>query len=951
MAELRVAKTNYVADHDLEFSLLDCVVDTAGLFTLCIPYHYTRLRWFLVVLLELTIYAVFGAALNLYTDWVTRDIVFLVVNNVFGFITYLANPYTELMDRWLDFVGRLLITVVLIGTIVCDSLRPFATDTISTELYQPWDSFGYITHEGLQNFGVYQVLDIFMVVFFYCYVAYVLYVVGVFGVVERMVQSFQFGYHDHILDYLVENLDQRSFGMENIFTGLQLVQQWDDVIRLQRRYALLSWPDVRPPSIVTTFAKMFEIKWASLFNLTLSNLRSSLGLTVLHTAMFAADGDVCRWIIHANPDLLLVEDSQNDTPITIALKECAYFLMAYGEQNGGFLDDGTSYNDEQYALYYPEVDDVRDEVFSHGEFVQELCISHILTSADLLTLKDGGYYSEPPPEEVKESPKKPAKLDIHGNRKYTEEELAAIKAEKRRKAHVRMLADKVQREKNSVFAKRFPEDDLIDDYEVGKMTSWGIIGANVPESYLHLDSSIMKKMLKNNSYSYELPDYDLVCGRAVFPSIMDAPNIDEGDEENQVPRAAGLRPTTPNGGRIQDKDLQYVVRSGRRVHPVEKAMEVPMSHEAIRGMSDWDKRPRRRRGSSSMRRDSTASASQFNGTENYLPSQTSGSDPGTSRKSVYSVNSDLLSVGSGELLSRLTKLNSAKADRETRWRICKFAEILMSEEMSKSCSKMRWKLSEFKAFNKLASATQGKVAQNLAMTCSLNAPPGFVRVSEWSANITSVMFDEAPDTDIPMVVKTIVAIVDAAENVVKKTTQVVTSAVALPEMSALRGRARRRRRSSRSLSHADNANKEEDGNGTGIGDRMLSDRIIQYLAESYVCSNSRLDLDDCELSYNGRVGWRAIARALRQRHCTFILPSLFVPPKHIRLVHLILTRNELDCGDAVLLSDIFLHQLDLKLVDLSFNRIGGRGMSRIAQAIKDHPRILTFRIDHNIIGE
>ena len=79
--------------------------------------------------------------------------------------------------------------------------------------------------------------------------------------------------------------------------------------------AFLTWPDVRPPHLVSTFVKLLEIKWsvhfrmmlmffffnfnivyrfirASLFNLTVKSMRSSLGLTLLHTAMFSANSEV-----------------------------------------------------------------------------------------------------------------------------------------------------------------------------------------------------------------------------------------------------------------------------------------------------------------------------------------------------------------------------------------------------------------------------------------------------------------------------------------------------------------------------------------------------------------------------------------------------------------------------------------------------------------------------------
>jgi hypothetical protein len=976
VAELRIAKSNYVSDHDLVFSLLDATIDTAGLFTLVIPYTYTRMFWFLVVFVELTCYAVIGATLNVYSDWVARCIVVLVVNNIFGLITYACNPFTELLDKWLEWVGRLLISIILIFTIVCAQLVPQASESAPIKLFKPWESFQYIVSLGGRSFGVYQTLDITMVIFFYSYVFYVLYVVGVFGVVERMVQSFQFSYHDHILDFLVENLDQRTFGFENMFTGLQLVQQWDDIIRLQRRYALLAWPDVRPPSLASTFAKLFEIKWASLFNLTLNNLRSSLGLTVLHTVMFSADGDVARWIIHTNPSLLLVEDSQNDTPITIALKECAYFLLAYGEQNDGFLDDGTEYTDEQYAIYYPEVDDLRDDIYTNGEFVHDLCIGHLLTSTDLAVLAEKGHYVEPEPEIPKVAEIKPVKLDLNGNRKLSEEELDLMRKERKRKNIAKELAEKALREKQSVFAKRFPEDDLIDNYEIGQVASWSTVNLNVPDSNLYLDTSIVKKTIRNNDYSYELPDFDTIKGKLVKSGSMkfDGDIAEEktdimvksevvssvGSPSSRIERAvlkqaAILAERNDISARIQaekilrpiDKDLQYLVRTTRKVHHVEREIEVPMTHEQIKLLVDWDKRPKRRRGSSA-RRDSAAASSQWNGDGTSSSgwgravTVTSRSDNGSSRRRSMSVNSDAMSTASGEFINKLLKVNSAKADKDTKWRICKFAEILMSEEMSKSCSKMRWKLSEFKAFNKLASIAQGKVAQNLAMTCSLNAPPGFVRVSDWSLGPEVSMFDEAVDTDIPMAVKAIVAVVGAAESLAAGAQQFVVNNVG--NIASLRGRKRLTRRT-RSLSHRENEEGSDSSNN-----RLLSDRIIQYFAESYVCSNSRVNLDDAELSHNGRIGWRAIARALRLQHCSFVLPSLFVPPKQIRVLQLILTRNDLDCGDAVLLADIFWHQLDLVYVDLSYNRIGGRGMSRICTAIRDHPKIHTFLINHNNIG-
>mmetsp|Transcript_18442 Transcript_18442/g.25377 ORF Transcript_18442/g.25377 Transcript_18442/m.25377 type:complete len:97 (+) Transcript_18442:775-1065(+) len=67
--------------------------------------------------------------------------------------------------------------------------------------------------------------------------------------------------------------------------------------------------------------------------------------------MFSANNKAAKWLMNSKPEL---QDSQNDTPVSIALKECAYFLLAYDQQNEGQLDDGTSYTDEKHGVYYSE---------------------------------------------------------------------------------------------------------------------------------------------------------------------------------------------------------------------------------------------------------------------------------------------------------------------------------------------------------------------------------------------------------------------------------------------------------------------------------------------------------------------------------------------------------------------------------------------------------------------
>jgi Ran GTPase-activating protein (RanGAP) involved in mRNA processing and transport len=136
----------------------------------------------------------------------------------------------------------------------------------------------------------------------------------------------------------------------------------------------------------------------------------------------------------------------------------------------------------------------------------------------------------------------------------------------------------------------------------------------------------------------------------------------------------------------------------------------------------------------------------------------------------------------------------------------------------------------------------------------------------------------------------------------------------------------------------------------GLPAEAFNDRIVMYLAEAYVASRTRLDLTGQCMSTHARIAWRGITRALRRKYNSFVVPSLFSDAKSILLLQLILRRNELDDGDAVLLGDIIVHQKQLIYIDVSENRIGSRGMSWLCSCMKEHPSIKTFRVDHNRIG-
>lgn len=336
------------------------------------------------------------------------------------------------------------------GTIIVKNILFFSLNLYFSIVYYFRVALPDLIELSQSGLALYILIDFVIVVYFYFYVVNILANIGFFGMVERKLQSLKFGMHDNILNYLVYKADERTFGSENVFTGLQFIQQWDDILKQQRRYALLPWADVRPPWLVSFKVKLIDIKWAATFNLSLKHLRSSVGLTFLHTTMCSAGSEVSRWIMHRYPELIHVEDSQRDTPLTIALKEGSYMLVQYSLLNGGNLDDGTSYSDDIFFDYYPEVVSAREALTRFGEFFPEFADIYVLQEAEILHLKKHGYFVDRPPDEnVVIKKKKPVK------KKLVIEKVKPV-VSRRKKGKVSASANL----DIDLFVKRFPEDNV-----------------------------------------------------------------------------------------------------------------------------------------------------------------------------------------------------------------------------------------------------------------------------------------------------------------------------------------------------------------------------------------------------------------------------------------------------------------------------------------------------------
>lgn len=898
--EIRISRTLFTSDHALTITCFDTVIDSSGIFTLVCQYRWHSMYWTMVLFTEMTMYTFVCAYSGLNAYWIDRISYVMYINLAFGVLTYFVKPFTDDVDRWIDFFARMLINVFCLGITYYDEQVPKGTnDAIAARMYSPFDSLPYLMGVGGTLSTTAALVDVFLTAYTYIFTIYILKRVGFFRFIERKIRATIFAYHDHILNYIIDKLETRNIGFENIFDGLQLVQQWDDIIMEQRSYGLIPYPDVRPADLVPVSVKLMEMKWASAFNLTLPNMRSSLGLTLLHTTMCGADSEVSRWLIHMYPDMLNVEDFQKDTPLFIALKESSYFLLKYSEQLDGCLADDTTYEDDDYYDYYPEIDEHRDAVQRDGEYVPEFGTHYKLDALEHTSLEKYGYFIET--KKTKFADYKPSFRNFKTKLgKYATQE--EIEAEKEAKAQFEaeqaaalagedgdskmtpeQLREEAKRsaraaaaERASLFKKRFPEDSFTDNFEMGQVAAWHVVGLTVNDDNNYIDKNF-------SSWRHD---------KKYFEDDLD-PTVEEVEYEYYEEH--------------KPLDMRVNVRSLRCPKDAdEKAALIPAGDYNLKEMADWDILKKKKRGEG--------------------------------LKQVMADVGKFARESKDKALGRVTISMRNEKDREVRFKMCKFAEILLSTEIQERAGLIDWDIDTYKELNKLASIEQGRIAQNLAMSCNLNVPPRFTRISEWTMGVSTNVFDEHPAEDFNPFVKAAVKVTNIAA---KAASAVEVVASAIPNLGDKRKDTHKRHLMDLTRKRVGDHPDQTEG---------FNDRVIHYLAECYVASRERLCFKDCELSVAGRRGWRAIARALRRNNCTFVVPSVFVSPKAFMTTHLDLSRNELDCGDAILLADIILYKQTLAHLDLRYNRIGSRGCMRMMKVMAGHASLHVLHLDHNRIG-
>jgi len=850
---LHVTKHEFVSDHVLSITIFDRVIDTAGIIMLIVPYRWKKMWYTMVIPVELTIYAIFCALSTYYFTWQWRAGAVVFFNFCMMLYTYIIQPYAHIGDRWLDWTGRWMISYVALGLIVFDATandeqRNIVDDSLGpiTRIVKTVNLLSSAMQDDPLNSAPLLLLDATMTFFIYIYFINILSTIGIFRSVARKWHRLQYSMNDYVVDYLVRKVDVRSMGVENMYVNLPLVQQWDDVVKEQRRYALIPKPDIRPPSLISFREKMIEIKWAALFNLTISNIKTSLGLSLLHIVMCAADPEVTRWIIHYYPHLLEAEDFQRDTPVAIALKECAHNLIQFSEMNDGLLDDGTSFSDDDFYSYFPEVLDLREAQRFDGEYIEECIETYVLNANERDFLHENFTFTEAP----KKGPN--SFVLSMGNYKPTGSSIFAGSLGTSVKEEEESVEDKKRSKKNkkkkdeeeagkAVLLKRYPEDNFYDDFEGGLASCWILLGIDVPENNID-----------NEEYG-NVSDF-------------------EDDEE----------------------DLRYGIMSTTTLHNTSKQKKVPPNHKALLGSQ-----------TNFTSEDHRAGFELVLGKKKAIHM--------TKREQVENsslIYNDADGLQDDDLFGEGGGGCNPKTISEVLWKLCKYADIFLSDQIFLYCNNMGWDVSSYKEFNKMSSKLQGLLAQQLAVCFNLNPPKGFTTLAEWTAGAAEDIQEEYSNYDAnkTSVLGNVAAVAAKAKNM-------------LFRKKKLSGK-----------------------------DDVFNDRVVSYMSEVYASSRDIADLSDCELGMPARIAWRAISRAFRKKTCSFVVPSIFTAPKPIILVKLYLMRNELDCGDAVILADIIVNQQTLMYCDVSQNNIGGRGFTKLCHAMKEHKSISTFKISRNNIG-
>lgn len=228
--ELESAKIEYVSDHVTIISIFDYVVDTSGLFILVAPFTLYRLWFFIFIMFELTLYAFVGAITTYFYHWVTRMVYLLVINIAMVVFTYWYMPFYHVQDRWMDWIGRMMLCVIVVGVIIFN--RAASDDILNIGINangDPKSPFTIVIDvmklfiQDTVNSGLAILVDVAMCTYIIMYFVALLEIMGVFRAIEKYLHNIRYAMHDALINFLVMKVDQTAFAVENVNIGMNLL--------------------------------------------------------------------------------------------------------------------------------------------------------------------------------------------------------------------------------------------------------------------------------------------------------------------------------------------------------------------------------------------------------------------------------------------------------------------------------------------------------------------------------------------------------------------------------------------------------------------------------------------------------------------------------------------------------------------------------------------------------
>jgi hypothetical protein len=299
--------------------------------------------------------------------------------------------------------------------------------------------------------------------------------------------------------------------------------------------------------------------------------------------------------------------------------------------------------------HYSEALDARTEILKFGEFFPAFATIYVLREDELTHLKKHGYYTDRVvTEDTKQKKKKKFKKIVI--RKEPKEKPLPRRNRKGGKAAASAKLEE------GLFCKRFPEDEVVDDYESGQMTCWKVLGLDVPLTTIQ---------------------------------------VNEFDDQEEL--------------KEDEIDLKRVVKT---LQPISKvsADEIIRKEEAM-----YDKLG--------------------NFDDGFLRDSFGKKRTILQQMSDAKAMSSIVKAGGDALFSFVSGVHSKLGATEVRWKVCKYAEILLSTELRHSVQNYKWNVDAYLEFNRLSSKLQGEVAQQLAFACNFGPPEGFARISNWTRAI------------------------------------------------------------------------------------------------------------------------------------------------------------------------------------------------------------------------